>query len=303
MSFYRRFPYTTLNDINLDWIIKKVKALIGVVDEKQDKPDTAGTAGQVLGLDENLNPAWLDQTGGGGGTTNYNNLTNKPQIEGVTLSGNKTAAELGLARASDVPTKTSDLTNDSGFVNASEAAAAAPVQSVNGLSGGDVHIAIPSASSALPQMDGVASAGTNFSQFARGDHVHPTDTSRQAALTAENPLGIGYGGTGQNGIITVATASEVATPGENITIVAVAFNQWGKVGALEINLRADADIESGATLATLVDGKRPARYLRVLDNTGGIVELTKSSAGGLITVRHSVRAGTTINVSATYLFI
>lgn len=34
-----------------------------------------------------------------------------------------------------IPTKTSDLTNDSGFVNASGAAAAAPVQSVNGQTG------------------------------------------------------------------------------------------------------------------------------------------------------------------------
>ncbi|MEE1137430.1 MAG: hypothetical protein U0M02_03020, partial [Acutalibacteraceae bacterium] len=35
--------------------------------------------------------------GGGGGTTNYNSLTNKPQINGHTLSGNQTAAQLGLA--------------------------------------------------------------------------------------------------------------------------------------------------------------------------------------------------------------
>jgi hypothetical protein len=34
-----------------------------------------------------------------------------------------------------IPQKTSDLTNDSGFVNASGAAAAAPVQSVNGQTG------------------------------------------------------------------------------------------------------------------------------------------------------------------------
>ena len=33
----------------------------------------------------------LKNSGGGtGGTTNYNNLTNKPQINGVTLEGNKT---------------------------------------------------------------------------------------------------------------------------------------------------------------------------------------------------------------------
>lgn len=34
--------------------------------------------------------------GGGGGTSNYNALTNKPQINGVTLIGNKTLEELGV---------------------------------------------------------------------------------------------------------------------------------------------------------------------------------------------------------------
>ena len=37
--------------------------------------------------------------GGGGGTTNYNQLSNRPQIEGVTLSGNKSASDLGLIAA------------------------------------------------------------------------------------------------------------------------------------------------------------------------------------------------------------
>ena len=44
-------------------------------DEKQDAPSTAGTAGQVLGLDSNLNPAWMDQTGGGGGGMNIVSLS------------------------------------------------------------------------------------------------------------------------------------------------------------------------------------------------------------------------------------
>ena len=34
-----------------------------------------------------------------------------------------------------------------------------------------------------PAMDGTASAGSS-SDYARGDHVHPTDTSRQAALVS-----------------------------------------------------------------------------------------------------------------------
>lgn len=40
--------------------------------------------------------------GGGGGTSDYTYLSNKPQINGVELSGNKTSAALGLASAEDV---------------------------------------------------------------------------------------------------------------------------------------------------------------------------------------------------------
>lgn len=34
--------------------------------------------------------------GGGGGTSDYDDLTNKPQINGNTLTGNKTSANLGI---------------------------------------------------------------------------------------------------------------------------------------------------------------------------------------------------------------
>ena len=47
--------------------------------------------GEVIGLIKKLGGG-----GGGSGTSNYNSLSNKPQINGVTLSGNKTAADLGL---------------------------------------------------------------------------------------------------------------------------------------------------------------------------------------------------------------
>mgnify|MGYP003300820284 CR=1 FL=1 len=36
--------------------------------------------------------------GGGGGTGNYNDLSNQPQIGGITLKGNKSASDLGLQR-------------------------------------------------------------------------------------------------------------------------------------------------------------------------------------------------------------
>ena len=54
---------------------------------------------------------------GGGGTTDYDDLSNKPQINGVSLSGNKTTSQLGI----NIPTKTSDLTNDSGYITNEDA--------------------------------------------------------------------------------------------------------------------------------------------------------------------------------------
>lgn len=68
------------------------------------------TIGTGLNLDDN---GELTATGGGtGGTTNYNDLSNKPQINGNTLSGNKTSAQLGLASVSDIPTTLAELTGD-----------------------------------------------------------------------------------------------------------------------------------------------------------------------------------------------
>lgn len=41
------------------------------------------------------------EQGGGGGTTDYNGLSNKPQINEVTLSGNKDASDLYLLSNED----------------------------------------------------------------------------------------------------------------------------------------------------------------------------------------------------------
>jgi len=52
----------------------------------------------------------------------------------------------------------------------------------------------PSAYTSNPEMDGTASPGSS-SSYAKGDHVHPSDTSRQAKITASGILkGNGNGG-------------------------------------------------------------------------------------------------------------
>lgn len=68
-----------------------------------------------------------------------------------------------------VPTKVSDLTNDTGFITSAD---------------------VPEGSTAsgiTPLMDGTASKGSD-NGFARGDHVHPSDTSKQNLITSSSKL-------------------------------------------------------------------------------------------------------------------
>lgn len=65
----------------------------------------------------------------------------------------------GHALTGNISLNTSDLTNDSGFITAADV----PEGSA--------------ASSTTPKMDGTAAVGTETA-FARGDHRHPSDTSR-----------------------------------------------------------------------------------------------------------------------------
>lgn len=130
MGLFQKFPYTDEHQLNLDWILRLFKTLHG------------GSTGQVLKKRSNKDFDWeWGAGGGGGGSSDYNDLSNKPQINGNTLSGNKTTAQLGIT--------------------------------------------IPSAGTGTPAMDGTGSAGSS-SNYARADHVHPTDTSRAAASSVHS---------------------------------------------------------------------------------------------------------------------
>lgn len=83
-------------------------------------------------------------------------------IESVKVNGTTLTPDANKAVNVTVPTKTSDITNDSGFITTSDIPEGA------------------AASTTTPVMDGTAAVGTELA-FARGDHVHPTDTSRAAA--------------------------------------------------------------------------------------------------------------------------
>lgn len=86
------------------------------------------TAGDNIILSQSGSVLEISATGGGsGGTTNYNDLSNKPKINNVELIGNKTTNDLGLFSGNyndlinkpnipTVPTNVSAFTNDAGYL-------------------------------------------------------------------------------------------------------------------------------------------------------------------------------------------
>lgn len=89
-----------------------------------------------------------------------------------------------------VPTKTSDITNDSGFITISDVPEGA------------------AASSTTPAMDGTADAGTETA-FARGDHVHPHDSTKVDKETGKGLSSNDYTTTEKNKLSGVESGAQV----------------------------------------------------------------------------------------------
>lgn len=121
-----------------------------------------------------------------------------------------------------IPTKTSDLVNDSGFVTDED---------------------IPEGSvptTTIPGMDGTAAVGTE-TKFARGDHIHPTDTSRAPVASP-----------GLTGTPTAPTA----TTGTNTTQIATtAFVQTEIEAAQAGAAKYKGVVNSGSAISGLASFK------------------------------------------------
>lgn len=65
-------------------------------------------AGENITLEQEGSTLTISSTGGSGGTSDYSNLSNKPKINNVELSGNKTTSDLGI----EIPDVSNFITKD-----------------------------------------------------------------------------------------------------------------------------------------------------------------------------------------------
>lgn len=117
------------------------------------------------------------------------------------------------------------------------------------------------------------------------------------------PITIAQGGSGQTGVVTESTVSNVISAGSGFTISSVSYKQWGKFVQLHISAKATSAQSTGAlvTVGTIVSGKRPAIASAV--NYANITSLNYGSinSSGVVSIYGTWGANKEIPLMATYI--
>ena len=136
-SKIKNYVSTQISNLNLDGTYQKKETGKGLSTNDYTTAEKNKLGGIAAGAEVNVQANWAETD-----SSEDSFIKNKPSI----------------------PSKTSDLTNDSGFITSADVPEGA------------------AASTTTPLMDGTANVGSETA-FARGDHRHPTDTSRQAVIS------------------------------------------------------------------------------------------------------------------------
>mgnify|MGYP000038324256 FL=1 len=123
---------------------------------------------------------------------------------------------------------------------------------------------LPNPSDTAPVMDGTAEAGT-LATYARGDHKHPADTSRQEKITASGLLK----GDGNGGVTAAAAGTDYSGPTAKLSLTLAAASWAGSASPYTQGVTitggtatSQADIQADATaIQQMLDDGTNAIYI------------------------------------------
>lgn len=134
-----------------------------LLDDKQDLL----TAGDGITIEEESGALVISSTGGGGGTSNFNQLTNRPKYDNTAMTSSTNIPK--------VPTKTSELSNDSNFVTSGSLATVATTGAYSDLSGTPTIPVVNNATLTVTQNG--TSVGTFTANSSTDTTIAVTDTT------------------------------------------------------------------------------------------------------------------------------
>lgn len=187
MAFFDniRFPFFTMQELNLDWILKELKRIAGFMPQ-------GGNVGDLL-TRKSDGAAW-----------------EPPEAVNININALPEDTEIG--------------DNDQLIFYDISAQANRKIKPPNMLDS--------MMSNGTPLMDGTASAGTS-KKPARYDHKHPTDTSRQAALSGVQMAAVNSGAPANsfdsNGVLKFDNGGLNNSAGNYCQMPDGTLIQWGKV--------------------------------------------------------------------------
>ena len=212
-----------LDKAGLALVWEKIK---GLVSEKVDKVDGKGLSTNDYTSDEKTKLAGIAS----GAQVNV--------LEGIQKNGDTVTITNKIANIT-VPTKTSDITNDSGFITSSS---------------------VPTATSTTPKMDGIAAIGTETT-WAKGDHVHPSDTTKVDKITGKGLSTNDYTDADKTKLTNIASGAEVNQNAfSNMLVGNVTVSADTKTDTVEFIAGSNVTITADATNDTITIASTDTTY-------------------------------------------
>lgn len=264
---------------------------------------SGGSAGQVLAKvsAEDYDTAWVNQSGGGG-TSDYTDLTNKPKINSVTLTGNKSLSDLSIASVSDLAGKQAKITasgilkgDGSGGVTAATADTDYGTYSKpsGGIPSADMASAVQTSLGKADSAYQKPSGGIPATDIASG--VIPDVSGKLDAPSVAGTNGQVLTSNGQGGQ-TWQTPQGGGTVDDTLSIGGAAADA-AKVGEVKADLESDI-----SDLSLRLDRYYPALTVGALDvSTGGEASAINRMRTGFIPTRN-VRALVALEYKAYVIY-
>lgn len=149
---------------------------------EQIKTQPDQTSALINKIIDRVNDPNLGGGGGGGGTSDFNQLANRPSYAGTTMTGSTNIPA--------VPTKTSQLNNDSGFVNTTDLTNAISNHNTSGTAHSDIRNSITNLSNSVTAIQNVIpTAATANNKLTDKNYVDDSINSVTAYYITKNAAG------------------------------------------------------------------------------------------------------------------